>query len=221
MDFPWISDGFRWFSAPPQGLCSTAGRVELQASAAWSSGATDPVVAWLLALGVPVAPLLPEAPEALAARLRGLRVLKAFGHELHVAEAVAGCLRDPEAAGRRAACEALLAMGGRAAQAPRAVPRLLRLVQKDVELRELAARALGALGATGLEAMEQLGGLDGDPEVQGLTALAIGSSGVAGDHLADRLMVLLETPGDDDAAIRVRLRAASASPPQFSSKGVR
>ncbi|CAJ1388805.1 unnamed protein product [Effrenium voratum] len=157
--------------------------------------------------------------EAFPARLRGLKMLAELGPSIRDASeqivvAVAGCLRDPEVSGRRAAADTLAQFGLAANQAPRALPRLLRLVQKDedVAVREAAARALGSLGPEGVAAVMQLGGLDAeDAEVQGLAALALGHSGPAGAAQADRLAQLLEgrqLPLEE--AIRLRLRAAQA-----------
>ena len=65
-----------------------------------------------------------------------------------VAKEVAGCLKDPEAKGRRAAAQTLAALGPAvASQAPRAVARLARLLDdSDALCAAEAARALGALG---------------------------------------------------------------------------
>ncbi|CAJ1368138.1 unnamed protein product [Effrenium voratum] len=202
------------------------GRVAAQATAAWTApggsfgrAPAAQAAAWLVEQGAPVELLLPESGEAFPARLRGLKMLAELGPSIRDASeqivvAVAGCLRDPEVSGRRAAADTLAQFGLAANQAPRALPRLLRLVQKDedVAVREAAARALGSLGPEGVAAVMQLGGLDAeDAEVQGLAALALGHSGPAGAAQADRLAQLLEgrqLPLEE--AIRLRLRAAQA-----------
>eukprot|EP00435_Cladocopium_sp_Y103_P053312 s303_g17.t1 len=207
-------------------------RTEAQALVAWSRGASRgfaaapaaAAAAWLVERGAAVELLLPEAEgqEALSSRLRGLGLLAEFGPAMmetasseraaHIVEAVAGCLRDPEASGRKAASDALLNFGPSAAKASRALPRLLRLVQKDSDssVREAAAKALGCLGHDGLSAMDSLGE---DVEVQGLKALTIGTSGMAGAVLADRLPDLLEAAQaeeHDEHALQRRVRVADA-----------
>ncbi|CAK9008923.1 unnamed protein product [Durusdinium trenchii] len=131
-------------------------RAEAQAVAAWgragagaaTAGVASPAaeaIAWLLEHGAPVGLLLPEAPgpEALSARLRGLGIIAEYGPSIseveHIVEAVAGCLKDPEASGRLAAAQTLARFGTAAGQAPRALPRLRRLVQS-------APRAVAPLG---------------------------------------------------------------------------
>lgn len=207
--------------------------VEAQAIAAWTSAslslATVPaafVAAWLLELGGPVGLLLPESPgeEALSARLRGLRLLGELGPSHSIPDSctmmasIAGCLRDPEARGRKAAAEALGNFGPTAAETPRAVPRLLRLVKqdRDVSVREAAARALGCLGRDGLEAILEDGGLEHkDLEVRGCAVLAVGWSGVAGRDCVDRLVSLLrddsshpEKQSDEQLLLRIRVAQA-------------
>ncbi|CAL1145880.1 unnamed protein product [Cladocopium goreaui] len=205
-------------------------RTEAQAMVAWSRGASRgfaaapaaAAAAWLVQRGAAVELLLPEAEgqEALSSRLRGLGLLAEFGPAMletasseraaHIVEAVAGCLRDPEASGRKAAAETLLNFGPSVAKASRALPRLLRLVQKDPEcsVREAAAKALGCLGHDGLRAMD---GLGEDVEVQGLKALTIGTSGMVGTVLADRLPDRLEAAeAEDEHALQRRVRVAEA-----------
>ncbi|CAE7040037.1 unnamed protein product [Symbiodinium sp. CCMP2592] len=207
--------------------------VEAQAIAAWTSSslsfATVPaasVAAWLLELGGPVGLLLPESPgeEALSARLRGLRLLGELGPSHSIPDSctmlasIAGCLRDPEARGRKAAAEALGNFGPAAAESPRAVPRLLRLVKQDcdVSVREAAARALGCLGRDGLEAILEDGGLEHkDWEVRGCAVLAVGWSGVAGRDCVDRLVSLLRDDSShpdkqSDEQLLLRIRVAQA-----------
>eukprot|EP00434_Breviolum_minutum_P006244 symbB.v1.2.005509.t1/scaffold310.1/size231343/14 len=59
--------------------------------------------------------------------------------------------------------------------------------------------------------MLQLGGLEAEhPEVQGLCALTIGNSGLAGAALADRLPNFLADPSGDELALQRRARVAEA-----------
>ncbi|CAJ1362249.1 unnamed protein product [Effrenium voratum] len=120
---------------------------------AWKSPAAKEAVEWLLLRGAPCALLLPEEPEALKTRLRALRMLGELGPRVAsvAAASVAGCLRDPEAKGRMAACKALEQLGEACAAAPRAVPRLARLLH-DSECCMMAADALRAMGASGCRA---------------------------------------------------------------------
>lgn len=159
-------------------------------------------VAWLLERGAPCNALLPEepGPEALASRIRGLSLLAELGRSTAAASqkavaAVAGCLRDPEVKGRRAAAETLAKMGPAAATgAPRAIPRLIRLMQQEKEplCREAAARALGCFGTEGIEAVAGPEGLGHtDPEVRGLAALALGHAGADAASHAGTLMTWL------------------------------
>lgn len=129
---------------PRSGLEGPSEAVSAAALEAWSMrGSGAPMgyaaVAWLLERGAPCDALLPEEPgaEAFASRIRGLSLLAELGPSVassspKAVASVAGCLRDPEVKGRRAAAEALAKMGVAAARgAPRAIPRLIRLMQQE------------------------------------------------------------------------------------------
>jgi hypothetical protein len=181
------------------------------------------VIGWLLERGASVDALLPESPgpAALAVRLCGLQVLSELGAAAAEASsavpaAVAGCLRDPEVRGRRAAAMALASFGPAVGvNAPRAVPRLLRLMQQDQDqqTREAAARALGRSGSEALATISGAGGLEHeDDEVRGLAALAIGESGAQGrDHVSRLLDWLQPEVGTQKVqGSCIRIRAAQA-----------
>eukprot|EP00435_Cladocopium_sp_Y103_P059395 s401_g21.t1 len=70
-------------------------------------------VEWLLLRGAPAHILLPEDPDSLKMRMKGLRLLGHLGPRVAAASAaaVAGCLRDPDVKGRRAAAAALAKLG--------------------------------------------------------------------------------------------------------------
>ncbi|CAE8674216.1 unnamed protein product, partial [Polarella glacialis] len=188
------------------------------AALAWSSrgtAATPPAaaaIAWLLEQGAPADELLPESPgaEHLAARLRGLRLLGELGPATAALSpgacaTVAGCLRDPEAKGRRAAADALGRLGPpAAANAPRAIPRMVRLMQTepDPQTREAVAKALGRMGPQALAAVGGSGGLGHkDPEVRGLAALAVGEAGEGAECEYGEILVTWLQPAQAFASV--------------------
>ncbi|CAE7211536.1 ODA4 [Symbiodinium sp. CCMP2592] len=169
-------------------------------------------VAWLLHRGAPVAALLPEepGPAALGIRLRGLKLLQDLGQQAApAAAAVAGCLRDPEVRGRRAAAEALAALEVTGDVAPRAVPRLRRLLEQeaDPQCRVAAAVALGSLGRDGcLAAEEALWHQDLD--VRGLACVALEASKEASTSKV--LVRWLQEGGASEVSLRARALQALA-----------
>ncbi|CAE7620018.1 unnamed protein product [Symbiodinium natans] len=175
---------------------------------AWKGDRCAASVAWLLQRGAPAAVLLPEepGPAALAVRLRGLRLLQDLGEQAApAATAVAGCLRDPEVHGRRAAAEALACLGAVAGQAPRAVPRLLRLLEQEAnpQCRESAARALGSLGPEGRQAAESAL-RHPDLDVRGLACTALEACLTQATQATQALLSWLQDGGAPEAPLRAR-----------------
>eukprot|EP00439_Symbiodinium_sp_Y106_P012738 s4821_g1.t2 len=158
-------------------------------------------VAWLLQRGAPVAALLPEepGPAALGIRLRGLKLLQDLGQQAApAAAAIAGCLRDPEVRGRRAAAEALAALEVTGDLAPRAA---------DPQCRVAAAVALGSLGRDGcLAAEEALWHQDLD--VRGLACVALEASKEASTSKV--LVRWLQEGGASEVSLRARALQALA-----------
>ncbi|CAK9105917.1 unnamed protein product [Durusdinium trenchii] len=191
------------------------GSLECATMAAWSSTSATASAAlpkaaeaieWLLLRGAPASVLLPEEPGALKARMKALRLLRDLGPVVcpAVAAAVAGCLRDPEVKGRRAAAQSLAALGPSVAKhAPRAIPRLLRLFRDpDPLCAEDAAVALGHLGTDALgAAVAELRSAEGSTAV-GVKALACRALGEAGHEAAAFGTDLLELLQSEHAVLR-------------------